>query len=53
MKWSWKFAFDFGWYKGEEFSLIDVKICEKSEGFFTILYIKIFKFVIAAYLSKE
>lgn len=53
MKLAWKFAFDFGWFKGIDFALFKFYFVEVGEGLTTILSIQIFKFVIGIYITKE
>lgn len=53
MKFSWKFSFDFGWFSGEDFAILDFDFLEFSSAFVTVFRLKIFKFAFGIYLSKE
>jgi len=53
MRFSWKFSFDFGWFPGEDFAILDFDFLEFSPDFITVFRLKIFKFEIGIYLSKE
>lgn len=52
MKWAWKFAFDFGWFKGMDFTLLKLDFVEVTRDFTTILSIQIFKFIIGIYITR-
>jgi hypothetical protein len=50
----WKFWFDLGWYKGNEFKLLEISIFYKdySNTFITIFSIQICKFIIGFGLDR-
>jgi len=50
----WKLRFNLGWYKKENFKIIEVSLFSfSSEDYFNILSIHIFKFSISFYLTND
>lgn len=48
-----KLSFDFGWFKNEEPAALGLTIALKvDKDFFTLFQIKVYKFIIGAYLIK-
>ena len=50
---NWKLSTEFGWFKGEDYCLLDIDILNfDNESFIQLFKIKILKFIIAFDLEK-
>jgi len=50
----WKFRFNLGWYKKENFKIIEISFFSfSSEEYFNILSIHIFKFAVSFYMTND